>query len=205
MKVPVTRGVESLKPRGFDMGLTLVEILVAMGIATVVGGLLLAITVNSIGVYSNQSSKVQGGLNINDALLQIRSSIKNASAVADSYTSGSTTYTTGSNQLVLTALSVDSSGNIISNMSDYFVFFQDQKLLRYKIFPNVGSSRKPVDRIFSTYVDTLNFKYFNSANPPVEVSPVGATKVKVILTLKQKVGTKDDIQTGESEVNLRND
>lgn len=186
-------------------GLTLVEILVAMGIATVVGGLLLAIMVNSVGVYSNQSSKIQGGLNTNDALLQIRTSIKNAGAIADRYTDGSTTYTTGANQLVLTALSIDSSGNIIDNMSDYFVFFQDQKFLRYKVFPNAVSSRQLVDKIFSTYLDNLNFKYFNSAISPVEVAPVGAAKIKVTLTLKQKVGAEYETQTAESEVNLRND
>ncbi|MDO8576943.1 MAG: type II secretion system protein [Candidatus Daviesbacteria bacterium] len=188
-----------------ERGLTLIEVLVAMGIATAVGALLVVIMVNSAGLFSKQSSKVQAGLNINDALSQIRSSIKQANAVASEYISGQTTYTTGGNQLVLKVSSVDSSGNIINNTVDYFVFFQDQSYLRFKTFPDPSSSRKESDRIFSTAVDSLNFQYFNSANPPVEVTPVSATKVRISLTLKQKIGLNFEVSTATSEANLRND
>lgn len=186
-------------------GLTLIEVLVAMGIAVVAGSLLVVIMVNSAGLFTNQSSKVQEGLNINDSLLQVRSSIKEASAVAVSYTGGSTTYTTGGDQLVLKVLSIDSQGNLIDNTYDYFVFFRNQSLLRFKTFPDPASSRKSVDRIFSTMVDSVNFQYFNSAIPPVEVAPASATNVRVSLTLKQKNGLKYEVHTATSEANLRND
>lgn len=186
-------------------GLTLIEILVAMGIATLVGVLLVVIIVNSAGLFSKQSSKVQAGLNINDTLSQIRSSIKDANAVADSYTDGQTVYITGLSQLILKVSSIDSSGNIIESTYDYFVFFQDQSLLRFKTFPDPASSRKAIDRIFSTSADSLNFQYFNSANPPVEVTPTSATKVRITLTLKQKIGINYETQTATSEANLRND
>ena len=189
----------------FTSGFTLIEVLVAMGIATVTGVLLLVIIVNSTGLFTQQSSKVQMGLNINDALLQVRSSIKDASIVADQYISGGTTYTTGSNQLVLKVLSIDSSGNIIDNTFDFFVFFQDQNYLRFKTFPDPSSARKQADRVFSTSVDGLNFQYFNSVIPPVEVVPTAATKVRITLTLKQKIGVKYETYTATSEANLRND
>ena len=169
-------------------GLTLIEVLVAMGIATITGVLLLVIIVNSAGLFSNQSSKVQEGLNINDSLAMMRGSIKQANAVdAQSSTS----------QLVLKVASIDSSNNIIANTYDDFSFYLDQNFLHFKIFPNASSSRKTADRIFSNSVDSLKLQYFNSANPPVEVAPVTASKVRISLTLKQSTAT--------SEANLRND
>ncbi len=188
-----------------NTGLTLIEVLVAMGIATVAGLLLLVIIVNSAGLFSEQSSKVQTGLNINDALSSVRGNIKRASAVAVSYTSGSTTYTTGSNQLVLKVPSIDSSGNIITDTFDYFVFFLDQQTLHFKTFPDSLSSRKTTDQIFSTSVDSLIFRFFSSANPPVEVTPVDAAKIRITLVLKQRIGTNFAINTATSEANLRND
>lgn len=188
-----------------NYGLTLIEVLVAMGIATMVGVLLVVIIVNSAGLFKQQSSQVQEGLNINDALAQVRSSTKQASAIASTYTGGSTTYTTGPSQLVLKVSSIDSSGNIIENTDDYFVFFQDQNYLRFKTFPDPVSFRKASDRIFSTSLDNLIFKYFNSANPPAEVPPESAIKVRITLTLKQRNGASFETNTATSEANLRND
>ena len=178
-------------------GLTLIEVLVAMGIATVAGMLLVVIIVNSAGLFTRQSSKVSGGLSINDALLQIRGSIKQASAVVGQYISGPITYTTGVSQLVLKVSSIDSSGNIIANTYDFFVFFVDQGSLHFKTFPDSSSFRKAADQVLSIGVDSLNFQYFNSANPPVEIAPVSATKVRITLILKQNIAT--------SEADLRND
>lgn len=186
-------------------GLTLIEVLIAMGIATVAGVLLLVIIINSAGMFSTQSSKVETGLNINDALSKVRETVKQASAVAASYTSGQTTYTSGPTQLVLKIPSIDPSGNIVSDTFDYFVFFQDQNLFRFKIFPDSSSSRKTADQIFSTSVDNLDFRFFNSANPPVEVIPINASKIRTSLTLKQRVGAKFETNTATSETNLRND
>lgn len=181
-----------------EKGLTLVEVLVAMGVAAVAGALLLVIIVNSIGVFSEQSSKVREGLNINDALSQVRRSIKDASVVADSYDSGEAMYVTGGSQLVLKVASVDTSGNLLVDTFDYIVFFKDQGYLRFKTFPDPASSRQPSDTILATGADSLVFQYFNSASPPMEVSPVTAAKVRISLTLNQT-----NIAT--SEANLRND
>lgn len=185
-------------------GLTLIEVIIAMGITSIAGILLVVIIVNSAGLFSHQSSKVQEGLNINDALSEIRGSIKQASAVADHYTNGPTTYTTGVNQLVLKVASIDSSGNIISDTYDFFVFFIDNKILHFKTFPDPASFRKAQDRIFSTSSDSLVFKYFNSATPPVEVTPISASKVVAVLTLKQRNGLNYEINIATSEANLRN-
>lgn len=188
-----------------EKGLSLMEILVAMAIATAVGGLLLVIVLNSTGVYYKESSKLQEGVNTNDIQASIRESIKNASAISASYVFGGTTYTSNPTQIVFKVPAIDASNNIISNTFDYFVYFLDTNKLRLKTFPDFQSSRKAQDQIFSTILDSLNFQYFNSATPPIEVSPSSASKVRITLTLKQKSGSNFEIHTATSEANLRND
>lgn len=186
-------------------GFTLVELLISMSIAVVVGGLLIAIIVNSSGLSYKQSSKVNIGLNTNDALAQVRKSIKESSAVVPSFTIGSETYTSGLSEIILKVPSLDQSGNIISNFFDYFIFFQDQTKLRFKVFPDPASSRQPQDQIFSTSLDSLQIQYLSSVNPPVEVVPEAASKIRMTLTLKQRNGLDYEISTATSEANLRND
>ena len=186
-------------------GLSLMEVVITTGIIAVIGVLLLVIIVSSAGVFYKQSAKVSQGLNTNDAFMQITDSIKQSNAIIASYTQGATTYTSGISQLVFTVPSIDASNNIISNTYDYFVFFLDQNQLRFKVFPNASSSRKAQDQIFSTNVDSLQFQYFNLANPPVEVTPGTALKVRVTLALRQKSGANYETKIATAEARLRND
>lgn len=186
-------------------GFTLVEVLIAMGIAIVVGALLLVIIVNSAGLFYQQSSKVEQGLGVNEALAKISSTAREASGIAASYTQDSTTYTTGVTTLVLKLPSEDASGNIIANTFDHFIFFLDATKLRLKSFPNPASFRKAADQIFSTHVDSLSFGYFDNAIPPSEVLPTSAKRVVISLTLKQKSGANFETKTATTEANLRND
>lgn len=183
-------------------GFTLVEALITLAIGIVVASFLLVIMVNTGGLFYTQSSKVEQGLNINDAMARIKQSIKGSSSVAVSYTSGSTTYTSGTQTLVLKVPSQDSSGNNISNTFDYYIFFLDGTNLRFKVFPDSQSSRKGVDQIFSTKVNTLLFQYSNSQSPPQEVMATSAVKIRVTLTLRQKAGAgfEQNIATGEANL-----
>lgn len=180
-----------------EKGLTLLEILVAMGISMVAGMLLLTIITNSLGLYNQQSSKLEQGLNINDALVQVRNNIKSSSGIASTFSSGGDSYSIGATQLILKIPSIDSSNNIISETYDYYVYYLDSNKFRFKSYPNAQSVRKPQNQILSTLTDSLKFQYFNSANPPVEVTPDTASKVRITLTLKQNTAT--------SEASLRND
>lgn len=177
----------------------------ALGISAIIGGLLVTIMVNSAGLFYKQSSKLQGGLNINESLSKIRESIKQAKSVETSYTSGTTTYTSSATQLVLKIPSENTSGNIISDTFDYFIFIKDQNFLRFKIFPDPASVRKVLDEILTNTLDNLNFQYFDLNTPPQEVVPSTASKVKVSLTLRKKVGLNFETNTSTSEAVLRND
>lgn len=182
------------------------EVLIAMGISVIVGALLLIIIVNSAGLFYNQSSKVGQGLGLNDALSKIRETIRESSLIARSYPeSVSPTYTTSSTQLVLKLSSIDSNGNIVSNIYDYFVFFFDTDKLTFKSFPDTQSARFAQDQILSFNVDSLRFQYFDSATPPNEVAPESATKVRIYLSLKQKKNVSFETSSATSEASLRND
>lgn len=185
-------------------GLTLIEVLISALIAVMAGGLLLAVIVNSTNFFYKQSAKVNIGLNANDALAQISQNIKESAKVAPSYSPGAETYTSGATQLILKVPSQDPSGSIISDTFDYFVYFLDQSSLRLKTFPDILSVRKPQDRIFSTNVDSLFFQYLNSQNPPAEITPAAASKVRVTLTLNIKSGMSFETNTATTEANLRN-
>ena len=187
-------------------GFTLIEVLVVLGIITVVGTLLLVIIVNSTGLFLKQSSKIEQGRGLNDVLSSIRNNIKAAQSIASSYPEGpSPEYSSGANQLVLKLASIDSLGNIIPGEFDYFVFFQDQIKVRFKIFPNGLSSRVLLDQILLTNADSLEFSYYDLANPPQEVAPTSASKIKITLSLKQKSGQDYEQSIATSEANLRND
>lgn len=187
-------------------GLSLIELLIITGVMTVVGALLMVIMVNSAGLFTKESAKLEAGLNINDTLVQVRSNIKNASSIASSYSDSTTTYTTGTTQLILQIPSLDSSNNIITDTFDYYIFFLDQKKLRFKTFPNAASARKDQDQIFSNIIDSLKFQYFNSSTPPTEVTPTIARKVRITLTLKRKTTVNSyETNIATSEANLRND
>lgn len=186
-------------------GVTLIEVLISSFIAVVVGSLMLYMIVNSSGLVYKEASTINIGLNTNDALSKVRKSIKESSAVVATFTQGLETYSSGVTMIVLKLPSLDSSGNIILDSFDHFVFFLDQNKFRFKTFPYITSSRKAQDQIFSNTADKLVFQYFNSANPPVEVIPKRAKMVRITLTLKEKSGSTYETNTATSEANLRND
>lgn len=186
-------------------GITLVELIISSSIAVVVGGLLLVVIVNSSGLFYKESSVINIGLNTNDALASVRNSIKESYSVAPFYVAGLETYTSGATTIVLKIPSLDSSGNIIYEVFDYFVIFLDQSKLRFKTFPDALSSRTAQDQILSNMADNLVFQYFNSEEPPEQVAPITAKKVRVTLTLKERSRSNYEASTATSEANLRND
>lgn len=186
-------------------GLTLVEVLISTVIVILVGSLLLAIIVNSTGLFYQESAKVNMGLSTNDALISIRKSLKESSGVAASYSNDSVTYTSKADQIVLKVPSLDSSGDNILNTYDYVIFSLDQGKLTLKTFPSAQSTRAAANQVFSNSVDSLVFGYFNLANPPVEVAPQSAGKVRVSLVLKQRSGSTEETNIATTEANLRND
>ncbi len=185
-------------------GFTLVELILATTVASIVGGLLIMLLVNSTGLFFQQSSRVTQGVGLNDSMSRISSSIKEAKAVASGYPAGSSpTYTSGTTQLVIQIPSIDSSGNIIGSTYDYDVYFVDQSRLMFKRFPDAASKRQSANQVLTGNVNSVKFDYFDSAG--LSVTPTVAVKVRATLTLKQKAGYSNETNVATSEANLRND
>lgn len=180
-------------------GFTLVELIISVAVAALIGGLLMAIFVNNTGVFYRESSKVSEGLGLNDSLVSIRSSIKQAQAVASSYTS----YSSSASELVLKIPSIDSSGNILGSVYDYIVYTVRQSRLYLKAFPDAASSRKSLDQILTNNIDSIVFNYFDSLGNAT--TPPSAVKVRVSITLSQKSGAQNETSVATSEASLRND
>lgn len=190
-----------MKKKGF----TLIEVLLSSSIAAVVGVLLLGIIINNTGLFYQQSSRVNQGLDSNDALLSIRSSIKESSVVSVGYPELTPTYTTGVSVLVLKLPAFNASNQVIANVFDYAVFVVESGKLKIKVFPSVApaSSRKPQNTILAENVESIIFKYYNLAG--AEVSAVDAVRVKTTLKLNQKAGSKNETSIATAEAILRND
>lgn len=187
-------------------GFTLVELLVTTGVVVVAGVLLLAVLINSTGIFYKESSKIGQGLNSNDALNSIRQYVKSASAIAATYQVDElTSLVTSSTQLILKLPSIDSNENIIADVSDYFVFFKQGDKMRLKSYPNLQSSRLAIDQVLSSNVESLLFQYFDNSLTPQEVEPQFAVKIKVTLNLRQKNGLGFEENISTSEASLRND
>lgn len=186
-----------MKQKGFS----LVEVLISLFIAITSGILLMVIIVNSIGLFYSQSSKLEQGVGVNEVLSKVKETVREASSIAVSYSS----YTTSATQLVLKIPAINSLGDIIPSTFDHFIFHKDQDKLRFKVFPDSLSSRKTQDQILSSNVLNLLFQYYNSQVPPQEVLPSSAVKVRITLTLKQKSGASFEQTIATSEASLRND
>ena len=188
----------------FSTGFTLAELLIATALGVIVSGALVAILINNTEVVYKQSSRVSQGLDINSALANVKSYLKQASLVAVSYPeSPSPTYTSSSSELVLKITSVDQNDEAITNTYDYVIYYKDQDKLRVLIEPNALSSRDQMNTILASNLDQIIFDYLDTQGNPT--SPTAAKKVKTTIILKQKAGSRYETNIATAEANLRND
>ncbi len=184
-------------------GFTLPEVITVTLVAVIIGGLVLGIMVQNTRLFVQESEKVTQGLGLNDALIKIKSSIKEASSVASSYPQASPEFITGASEIVLKLPSIDSSGSIIDNTFDHIVFTKLSGKLYFKLFPNSLSTRAAVDQLLAKSVEGVDFRYFDISGN--EVAATSAVKVRVSVSLKQNVGLNIQTSTATTEANLRND
>lgn len=185
-------------------GFTLVEMLIVVVLAVTVSGALMAILINNSEVVYNQSSRVSQGLDLNDALANIKGYIYQASSVSSSYPeTPPATYTSSQSQLVLKLASLDQNEEIIQGSYDYVIYSKDQDKLRVLLEPNGLSSRDQINTILAKNVDQIIFDYLDSQGNPT--SPTAAQKLKATIILKQKAGSKIETNIATGEANLRND
>ncbi len=187
-------------------GLTLMEIMIVLGLAGIVGVLLIQILVQNSGLLYKESAISYHTLSLNDSVSEIEKNIRIAANVASGYPVVSPTYVTSSQTLVLKALAFDDSGNLLSNNFDYIVITKDasnQKILREMVFPATGSAKGSSNQVLVTELSSINFKYLDLGGNTV--SPTSAGKINFVISLSTPIGISSQQNSIEDEVNLRND
>lgn len=188
-----------------DSALTLVELILAIAVSGIAGVLLLSIFAQNNTVFYNQQVKTSQNLNLNVAYTRINKDIKMASAIVSSYTSGTTVYTTSINTCVLKIPAINSSGNTLDNVFDYYIITRDSqnpKLLKELIFPDPLSSRKQSSLILSKDVSSLQFLYLDSNN--TQVNPTVAATINFVINVATFVNNKNQQSSASGQTSLRN-
>lgn len=184
-------------------GFTLVEMIIVVALAGLIGILIMSILVNNTGVFYRETTRVQQGMGLNDSIARIKRSFKEAKAAVSNYpVNGSPTYTSGPSEIVIELLSVNPSGEVIAGAYDYVIYTVDNGKLRYKLYPDSQSSRQAVDQILAKNVDSLIFDYISSTG--TTVLPANATKVRVTIKLTQQIGIGSESNIATAEASFRN-
>lgn len=157
-----------------SQGLSLPEILLAISVTAVVGGLLINMMISSNTLFFDQSLRVSQGLSLNQASQEVTMLINSSAGIAGQYPpAGTAQYTTGADTLVLKIPAVNESGSIVDQVFDYGVVSRDPvnpRVLRRQIFVDDQSSRNAENKVLATSLDELTFEYLDAVNTPVSAA-----------------------------------
>ena len=191
----------------YSKGFTLVETLIVITIAALVGAILVAIFVSSNSLFYQQSARIAQGVSLNSAVSQIRESIKAGVFVVSSYPQPSPVYTTSSQTIVLALPAIDSTGQVIEAVYDYLIITKDAtnpKILRKIILPDSTSSRKSENRVLTTKLSEITFLYQDQLGN--QTSPTSASEINFTVNISEKTtGQNNEASSASAQVNLRND
>lgn len=200
-KLPINNLLQTTNQLGF----TLVESLIGITLASIVGVLLISTLTQNSNLFSNQNANINQGISLNQSSSQINDLVRSASSVATNNPIGSPLYTSGNEVLVLALPSINSSGDVIDNTYDYAVITKDTtnpKLLKEIIFPYALSTRKAKNQILSTKLSSLSFQYYNDSG--ATVAPNLATKINFVINQSEKAGNSDVGSSVSGQASLRN-
>lgn len=141
-------------------GVSLVEILVAVGISS-----LLLASVSTINLLASQTSEygttyMATHAGTRQGIDWMTQDIRWANQILSSITISSTLYTTADDTIVLEIPSIDSSGNVIAETNDYVVYHlnsEDNTILERILDAHEDSSRSDATKTIAQNVSALGF------------------------------------------------
>ncbi len=165
-------------------GFTLMETLLVIGLFV----LLLAALIGLYQAYGTLFTAEQGrfvlGNTANTAVTEIEQAVLQANRILASRTISGTTYTTGSNTLVLELSSVDAGGAVISGTFDHVVFYVSGTSLYRLSEPDPASSRQSGVKQLSDTLSALTLSY-----NAVDVTMASSVTVDITLQTLSGHGT----------------
>ncbi|HEY5601241.1 MAG TPA: type II secretion system protein [Patescibacteria group bacterium] len=182
-------------------GFTLIELIVAIGLFGLISLLAGGVYLGQIRLFNRQNAQVdivsQNQIILDDMVDEIR----NSSQVASGVTVGSDTYASGTNQLVLRLISIDSSGQLLANSFDHLIYYLEGSSSPYtlhkRLVPDASSSRSGYDDVKSADVSSIIFSYS-------DLDFANVTSIDISLTTVKKVENKDKTLTTTTKAILRN-
>ena len=147
-------------------GITLIELLIAMSTSLIIAGVISAVFISSWKAQIAQEEYTELQQKGRKSVDEISSSIRVASGVMTSITSGSDTYITSALIIVLKTPAIDGSDNILP-ATDYFIFrlnVSDATKLERVIIADGTSTRANLaaTTTLSNVMGTLSFLYYDS-------------------------------------------
>ncbi len=189
-----------------SLGLTLVELLIGLTTAGIVGVLLISLLTQNSRIFSNQNAKLTEGITLNNSSARIADSIKSSSGIVTQYpVNGAAEYTTGTTAIVMTVPSLSAQGSVIKDTYDYQIIAadpQNSKILRLKLIPDALSSRKAKNEVLATNLSLLELSYYDINGQLI--TPIQAVKIGYIINVNQIVNAENQSSSASGEVNLRN-
>lgn len=187
-------------------GLSLLELLIGITVASVAGGLLINLMVSSNKLFIDQTTLINQGLSLNQTKLEVSDLIKSSAGIAAQYpVTGSPLYTTDADTLILKLPAISAGGDVIESVYDYAIVEADaakSSILRKQIFKDNQSFRNEENKVLSTALDTIDFSYFDSNSNLV--SPNQAERVSFIIYLSNQSGFAENESSGSGSVNIKN-
>jgi len=171
---------------------TLVELLVAMGVATMIGSVIIAAFITGQRSFISGTNFLEIHGDVRVAMDWMVRDIKWASQTLTSVTISTSTYFTGANELVLSVPSIDGSNDIITATFDTVVYTVTGTDLVRIVEPDVTSSRPADNKIIANNVNNIQFA-------------VAADNIGIVLNVRKTVlGGRVLDETLATNVSLRN-
>ena len=160
-------------------GLTLVEILVALGLVGFVSFLTATVYLAHFRLFSNQVIGFDASDHAKIALADIISSIRQGQAIASTCPNNRCPDdSTGTSSIVLQLWALTAGGEPTSSAYDYIVYrkdpFDSTKLLK-KTFPDATSTRKSGTYTLTTFLDPNGLAFSYDDADPTQASEVSVT------------------------------
>ena len=144
-------------------GITLIELLVALSIFVVIGGILTSIFISGWKTFDRESAQTNTQDQIKFVTSRITQDSQEATRVIDTRTFDEEVYYSYPKSLILELKSIDANKNPIEDLFDYEVFYVDplnSKKLKVTIEADPTSSRRSETKTISDIIESVDFEYF---------------------------------------------
>ncbi|MBX4201075.1 type II secretion system GspH family protein [Candidatus Parcubacteria bacterium] len=187
--------IHSCGARGLEQGFTLIEVLVGIGIISIIAFFLAYISAYHFQTYNTETVELDITSDARAALDEVDNYVRQSNRILSSYS----TYTTGTTVLVLQVPSIDSSSQLIESSYDTVVFYLSGTDFSRRIFPSLNSTRPSAIKNLAQNIDTPNFSFaYDNADYSL------AKQVTTTIAVLRKAGSQTKSITVSSQSKLRN-